>query len=504
MVPSAGGASRQTRIDRVSRRAALAATLALTLLAAACGSGSTRPPYQPPSGWHDITAPPSQPFAAYAISPDVPGLIVACIGAQEANTSTGAFGSANLWRTRDGGAHWLELTYGAFDAGCQLTLPPGGKGTIFGDSLFGSTFYTPLTPQSIAASLDAGDSWEEVATTQSAVQNGQQLPGNGYRPEAIQLLFEVLTRSVYRDGRLYTIGPVAITNTGTLPTELFSASTNYDLTTTAVESAPDPLLQQGFVAQDIAADYRAPNAWFRLLGRSDTWFNQQGQGAGHAVNATTPSAMLEHSADGGRTWQVVGPVGPRGALAYPGLGRATLATTPSQPARICAAFSAWVMQGQAAPSGGTPPTLTALVGSDDGGHSWSGGTVVQHGPNGGEAATPGVAVDARGDCYVGDNADQAPATPTAQSTTVPSPTTGTGQAIATFWRLAPGPGGAPQDIAQLAGQQLLTFGVTTGGGDSTPRLVALVNTPPPPATCRGSTCPPSRTQPPHLLWMAAP
>lgn len=55
-------------------------------------------------------------------------------------------------------------------------MPPGGNGTVFGDSRFGSTLYTPLPPQFIAASLDAGDSWEEVATIQSAVQTAQPEP----------------------------------------------------------------------------------------------------------------------------------------------------------------------------------------------------------------------------------------------------------------------------------------------------------------------------------------
>ena len=56
------------------------------------------------------------------------------------------------------------------------------------------------------------------------------------------------------------------------------------------------------------------------------------------------------------------------------------------------------------------------------------------------------------------------------------------------------------NIAQLAGQHLLTFGVSAHSPGPTLRLVALINVA---VSCSGGRCRPS-TAPPHLIWMAGP
>lgn len=505
------GWDRTYRGSRRLRGLGLIALAALGVLVAACGGGSASgtngangangTPFAPPTGWHDITPPTSEPVASYAVSPDVPGLIVACIGDQTAHTSAAPMGPAHIWRTRDGGDQWQRLAVNDFYAGCSVALPAGGHGTIVAGNFLGPG---KNPPQFIEVSHDAGDTWHMAADT----QNG-----------AIQPLFNLLAQGVYRDGRLYTTGQINPNNPGGAASVRFSATSDGGRTWTAIESAPDPLLSQHFTVPAIAADQRAPGAWFRVLGRDEGWFAQPGiagtQAGVHPV--AEPSAMLEHSSDGGKTWTVLRSIGPAGTtnrLAYTGPGALSLATQAATPGRVCAAFDAVV--GPSAPSvptalGGPvrtaaagavfgramhlsgppyiPPSLTALAASDDGGQTWSGAPVVQHMHNGGGGVEPGVAMDTAGTCYVADNAIAANPDPQAQVPLV----------NATIWRLASGEQ-TPRQAAAESGAAIETFGVTQAPGSSAPRLVALIAAPQPPVICGPNSCPPETPHPPHLVW----
>jgi hypothetical protein len=107
---------------------------------------------------------------------------------------------------------------------------------------------------------------------------------------------------VLRDGRLYALDQRIILGVPATHVAPFSVSDDDGANWTRLEPLSDPLYQQGYPPVALAANYRAPAAWYRLL-----VFYGTGNGPGG------PPA-LEHSADGGRTWQVVGGVGPAGTL----------------------------------------------------------------------------------------------------------------------------------------------------------------------------------------------
>jgi hypothetical protein len=492
--------------------AVLALALALALILAACGVNASQslPPYTVPANWHDIS-PTGDPIASYAISPDVPGLIVACTGSKTGNMSASPLGPATLWRTRDGGAHWQRLAVSGYIAGCEVAFPAGGNGTLFALNLDGGQF--------IQVSHDAGNTWKTIAHD----------TGDPYRD--IQQRFALLAHGVYRDGQLYTDGqadtaaaasaaaaatastlnpPPAAGSAAPARADIgsaFSVSVDDSQTWTAVEAAPDPLLQQGYVPLAIAADYRAPGAWFRLLGPR---FSSSYGGS--------DALVLEHSTDGGQTWQAVRPIGlgdhgTYGGFGDGGLATATLATEPGQPARLCAALSPQVFDQRASlpsssgPSGlgadaagsvlrGPPapiPHDIALAGSDDGGQTWSATIIVKHQSNyDGYAAGPGVATDPHGNCYLAEMSSQGGDTATA---------------LVTIWRLAPIPGATPVVIARMTGQSISTFAISPDSANHVPRLVAVANTytAPTEIICQGNICPPEPpTPPPHLIWAPAP
>jgi hypothetical protein len=480
------------------------ALVALVVLLVACGREDYTPsvaPFQPPSGWHNITPPTDEPLAHYAVSPDVPGLIVACIGDKTAHTSAAPVGPAHIWRSRDGGATWQRLAVNDFYAGCDVALPAGGHGTIIAGD-----FLTPgqNTPQFIEVSHDQGDTWTTIASNATG---------------GIQTLYDLLARGVYRGGVLYATGQLDPNNPSSDASVRFSASRDDGRTWTGIEAAPDPLLAQDFSVPAIAADQRAPGAWFRVLGRSETWFGQS------AMTVTAPAAMLEHSTDGGQTWTALGPVGPVGttaALAYSGPYALALASVASMPGRVCAAFDATfgpsappppstppadatpTVPFGAAPAGLAqpplpspqtgppyiPPTLTALAASDDGGRTWYGATVAQHTHNGGGGGGD-VALDATGGCYTVDDT----------LTDNPDPRAQVPGVDATVWRLAAG-APTPQKIAEMTGYYLGVVGVTTAPGNATPRVVGAIMAPEPPVICGPNTCPTETPHSPHLVWTA--
>jgi hypothetical protein len=480
---------------------AFAAVLAIALLAlAACGASGNAPPYSVPVQWHDVSPPTADPIASYAISPDVPGLIVACIGASTGNMSASPPGPATLWRTRDGGAHWERLAASGYIAGCEVAFPVGGNGTLFALNLEGGQF--------IQVSHDAGDTWKTIA----------QDNGDPYRD--FQLQFALLAHGVYRDSRLYTAGQagtVAAASASATATAVslstpasgvsianefadlaFSFSSDDGQTLTTVEAAPDPLIQQGYVPLAIAAHYSEPDAWFRLLGPG---YTSAGGGA----------TVLEHSTDGGQTWQSIRHLGERGTyggFVDGGPGAATLASAPSQPARLCAALSTQVNDQSASvpssaasgdvasaalagPPGPIPHDVT-LAGSDDGGHTWSIATIGKHQRDYGGIVDPGVSMDSQGNCYLADVSSQGG---------------DTAEDVATIWRLAPGLGADPASIARITGQRVITLAVSLDSASHTPRLVAVAYTynGPTEIICQGNVCPPEPAMPPpHLIWTPVP
>jgi hypothetical protein len=477
-------------------------TLAAVLALAACGANASEnfPPYTAPANWQDVSPPTSDPIASYAISPDVPGLIVACTGSKTGNMSASPLGPATLWRTRDGGAHWQRLAVSGYIAGCEVAFPPGGSGTLFALNLDGGQF--------IQVSHDAGDTWKTLARDDGAPYGD------------IQQRFTLLAHGVYRDGRLYTAGqadtaaaastaatatassmnppPAGASTARDVISLAFSISSDDSQTWTAVEAAPDPLIQQGYVPLAIAADYRAPGAWFRL------W------GLGYA-SSRGGAMVLEQSTDGGQTWQPMPLNGARGTyrgLGDGGSGSATLATQPGQPARLCAAFSPQVNDQSVSlpPSGlkadavgfalrGPPPPIPhdiTLAGSDDGGQTWSAAIIGRHQRDYGAAAGPGVAMDPHGNCYLADVSSQGGDTT---------------NDLVTIWRLAPGRDANPAVIERITGQSIVTFAINLDSANHVPRLVAVayVYSGPTEIICQGNMCPPEPPLPlRHLIWAPAP
>ncbi|HEX6121784.1 MAG TPA: sialidase family protein, partial [Ktedonobacterales bacterium] len=381
---------------------AVAGVVALAGCGAPAGDGGDVAVWHLPAGWHEITPPDGRSVASYAVSPDVSGLIVACIGAPVNQTSASPMGPATLWRTRDGGAHWQALDVRGLSAGCAVTMPRGGQGAIFVENTL-----PPTGQQTVIASRDGGETWRTLHFT-------GDLPAN-LQYDSQQLI----ERGVMRDGRLYAVGmPGALGLTGQ-PGAPFAVSDDLGSTWTRIEPGNDPLEQRGYAPIALAADYRAPGGWYRLLA-----FNGDGSG-----NAAGGPPTLEHSADGGRTWRVVGTAGNASLLAG---ARITiigwLATSPVAPARLCLGLEEVVPSTSSrggygpvadavsglvlprAPHGldgahGPPPPTPLndiLAGSDDGGATWQEAIVAKHRDDYGRIAAPGVATDAQGACVAAD------------------------------------------------------------------------------------------------------
>jgi hypothetical protein len=418
--------------------------------------------FQPPTGWNDITPPTSDPIASYAISPDVPGLMFACTGAMAGNVSESGYGPGTLWRTRDGGSYWERLDVSGLIPGCDMGMPLGGRGTIF------------INNGSILVSHDGGDTWHTVYKNADSAG----LYEGDY--------FLLLPNTVYRGGRLYAPGPVARPGAAGYSATAFSVSRDDGHTWSNVEVAADPLAQQGFGTLAIAPDYRTPNAWFRLLGI-----------LGFSVPMTT---VLEHSADGGQTWTVRSQVGPRADLWADGY--AGLTTNPAQPDRICAGLEALQISRTpattsavsalvAAPGKGVAASVSlaaqyavagppgpiphddVLAASDDGGLTWSSGTIAHTRDYGRPTFSP---INPTGDCFMADNYFS-----------------GSLDDMATIWRLAPGAGAQPQVVTQLVGQQVEGLTVTLDHDNRTLRFIALIR-------ATAALVPGAPSEQSHLVW----
>ncbi len=269
-------------------------------------------------------------------------------------------------------------------------------------------------------------------------------------------------------------------------------------TWTPLEATPDQLLAGGYGVATIAADYRASGAWYRLLTAPQT--------VSDGI-LRTPDALLEHSTDNGRTWTVISRIKMAGGIpAGPG-DLNMLATTPSQPARVCVALDAQMSFGQSAsspsqawaasdvialaPQAPPPPVpqQVSLYGSDDGGATWQGGTVAQYANVYGGAAPPGVGIDGAGNCFLA----------TTHVLYTPNDTT-------TIWRLAPG-APAAQAVIQLQGSVLGYFALALSPDGSSRRLVGVANkAPEQEIDCEpnGTCVDPTPVVAPRLIWTDAP
>jgi hypothetical protein len=458
-----------------ARIGALAALVGLAVMGVAACGAATGTPYQPPADWHEVTPPTGEQrtSSSYAISPDVPGLIVACIGDRTFHS---------IWRTRDAGAHWQMLPTRHLDGGCAVALPAGGHGTVFVDS--GS-------PEFISVSHDAGATWQTLATSADYPTNA-----TAYSP-TLPAVFALLSVGVYRDGQLYSLGAITRGQAGRALPGSFFASTDDGRTWQTLDASADPLAPQGFFATGLTPDYRTPDAWYRLMAQAGLGGSSNAQGGAGSTSSDLPATVLEHSSDTGRTWTALGPIGPRGALVYALAGSAAiigqslvaswwnsamLVTTPGQPNSLCAGFYADV-----GPNSGAldDPHNVAVYGSDDGGATWHGATVAQTGSDGyARDAQPVVAMDAHGDCYTA-----ATATPADAMMGEKEPD----RTSTTFWRLAPEASASPQQIAHITRLGITTLGVTVLPGQSVPRLLAVVY-----------SIQPQPGPLDHLIWLATP
>jgi hypothetical protein len=231
------------------------------------------------------------------------------------------------------------------------------------------------------------------------------------------------------------------------------------------------------------------------------------QGGGASTTAS-PAAYTQHSTDDGRTWTTLGPIGPSSPASaapyYYRLGLIGIATTPRQPSRICASFVASQLTSAEAAAGASGSTLSALgamvpaialgppyreplevaiAASNDGGRTWTGGTIVHHQHN--EGFFGGATLDQRGDCYLADNATglKADGAPTSD---------------ATIWRLRSGQTDA-EPAYRIPGQSARLVGVSLGDGERAAELVASAEMSQPPIVCIGDVCPGYNPHPPQLL-----
>lgn len=111
-----------------------------------------------PTGWQDGSAPTSQPLASYAVSHLTPGLIVGIVGGPTGqHLSADPLGSARVWRSRDGGAHWQAIaTNYTFMGGATITFISGS------DMLAAVDGYNAASSTPYLISQDDGGTWQKL------------------------------------------------------------------------------------------------------------------------------------------------------------------------------------------------------------------------------------------------------------------------------------------------------------------------------------------------------
>jgi hypothetical protein len=378
---------------------------------AACGrqpQSSAAPSPSPVAGWQAITPPwhamatgSSSALGRYVVSQDVAGLIVACYGRSTSPPSQGLNGTAHLWRSRDGGAHWQALAATIpLDSCGSLTIVAGSKGLLVtsGGIEAGSGNGT------ILVSPDAGDTWKTVSS---------------YFPHEIAAnRLTAMQQAISRGGRLY-----ASLIFNDFIGRLFSVSDDDGVTWTTLEQVPPRAPDEiPVVTEHFAPDYRAPYAWFRYALH------------GHLNWALPHYTTLDHSTDDGRTWTAITRLD-AGAVDLPQSGR-PLVTAPTQPTRLCVGLDFSVhLQGDR-----FPVNDLVLGASDDAGASWR-YTRVTHIQDDRRTGDPEPLMDAQGNCYV---------------SVAPwggSPTGATSASTdSTILRLAPGVAAQPEVVATFTRQ----------------------------------------------------
>ena len=409
-------------IRRSARWGRLALVIgALGLLLAGCGHAFPGANTAPPSGWTDITPPDSGQSAQYAVSPDIPGLIVATIGGR-AQASASPPPDARLWRSEDGGETWQALDSLTPRSGSSLYMPPGGHGLVIS---------LDILETSVSVSRDKGSTWRTKSIN---------LSGN----ETAADLMNVFASAVAIGWRLYSSGGGH-----------FSVSDDGGLTWRTIESN--------------SFGFGTPSAVIAPLGVSGSSWLRLAQNA------------VERSDDGGATWRIVSQQLP---VANGSVFNAQFSVSAAHPRRVCLAMTVEDYDPNAAaaptvtPASTAPPQPTvspgkqaavsfpgpqqkdvALLASDDGGQTWHGGVVEALRRFYGGAVQPGAQMSTDGSCYL--------------ATSQAGNPFGIGAyALATLWRLAPG---ATQPQAQwaMAGRGLLYLALTPGGPGSAERVVAL-------------------------------
>jgi hypothetical protein len=482
--PAAHRNSRGGRIVAVVAPAV--AVLALIALAGALFLPRLIQPAMPiPPGWHDATPPTTEAITSYAVSPDVPGLILACIGDRAGSLSASPMGPAHIWRTRDGGATWAQLSQPNVTAGCQIAPIRGEPGTFFISDDLASTPVLWVTH-------DGGGSWAQV-------QVSGQTAGNLPASARTQIAYQYLKQGIFRDGKLYTPGTPVGGPGGPagMPSDAFAVTTDDGRSWTPLGAAEvaGPDGGAGGTLRGIAADYRMNGAWFGLRASAST-------SSPSSASGSAAEALIERSADDGYTWKVVARMPVPGAV--PQNNEIVIASTPNRPSRVCVALWALTPQQQAStaphgtldlqsePAVGLPPPVPAqvsLYGSDDGGLTWHGGTVVQYQREYGGATMPGLQIDPVGNCYL---ATTLVRFATSDATTV--------------WRLAPG-ASTPQALVALHGILLGSFALSRDPAGSGQRFVAVAGAAGPLVVnvCHDpAPCVEPKAVPPRLIWIAAP
>lgn len=394
---------------------------ALGLLLAGCGQTFPGANTAPPSGWTDITPPDEGQSAQYAVSPDIPGLIIATIGGR-AQASADPPPAARLWRSEDGGASWQSLDSLSPRSGSSLIMPPGGHGLVIS---------VDILDASVSVSRDEGTTWRTMSLDTSN-------PGT---PPQVNWL----EGAVALHGRLYTSNG-----------RPFSVSGDFGLTWRTIESGANPA-GIGLSGDAIAPLDANGSSWLRLT-----------------------SSDFERSDDGGATWRIVAQHTPGpGGRVFSG----QIATSAGHPGRVCAALAVrddtsvtiaptvtpaytappqpTVSPGQQAAVSWPPPDQkdVALLASDDDGATWHGGVVEALRRDFGGAVQPGVQMSADGSCYL---AAYQQGNPFGLGADV----------LATLWRLAPG---AAQPVAQwaMAGRVVESLALAPGGPGAGERVIAL-------------------------------
>jgi hypothetical protein len=268
-------------------------------------------------------------------------------------------GTAHLWRSRDGGAHWQALAATlSLDSCGTLTLITGGSGLLVTGSIEGGS-----GSGTVLVSPDAGDSWTSITS---------------YLPDEIAAnRLIAMQQAVYRDGRLYASlilnGPIE---------RRFSVSDDDGVTWTSLEQVPPHASDEiPVVTEDFAPDYQAPHAWFRYAVH------------GYLDWSRPHYTTLDRSIDDGRTWTASSRLNAGGAD-LPQYGR-PLVTSAQRPARLCVGLNLL-----SNPPGPQFPVGDLVLGaSDDAGASWH-YTRITHLQEDGRAGDPLPLMDGRGNCYV--------------------------------------------------------------------------------------------------------